>query len=90
MPWYILPPFIILKFLYPIGQPARLEKMTSVRGQSCPIQRGQASKAFIGPLSNRFDNKNHINCLGSNKSGCPKAFAGPEILIGFEASARPP
>ena len=67
-----LPSFTILKSLHPTGQPACLEKMTSVRGQDCPTHRAQASEATTSPLSIRL-NDDPKNPLESNKPGPPKA-----------------
>ena len=49
-----------------MGQPAYLEKMTSVRGRDCLAQRAQASKDPTGPLFNRFNNRDYANPLESN------------------------
>ena len=61
--------------------------MTLVRGRGRFAQRGQASKAFIRPLFNIFDNENHVNPLKSNKLGLSKTFVGPETLIESVAPA---
>ncbi len=55
--------------------------MTSVRGRSRPVRRGQASKAPTGPLSS---NRDHEDPLGSNEPG------PSEAPTGSEASAGPP
>ena len=84
--WYILPHFTILKSSNPIGQPARLEKMTSIRRQDCPVQRSQVSKAFTNLSFNKSNNGDHKDPLESNKPGlfkAPtrfKAFAKPKAL----------
>ena len=88
-PCYTLPFFTILKFLYPTDQLARLEKMTSIRKWGCPTQRGQTSKTSIKPSSNRSDNENHVDYLGSNKPGLFKAFIGPKTFIRFTALTKP-
>ena len=61
-----------------MGQQARLEKMTLVRGQTRPARKGQAFKALTNPSSIKSDNKDHKNPLKSNKPGPPKAFSGSE------------
>ncbi len=53
--------------------------MTSVQRQSCFAQRGQASEAPTGPSSNRSDNRDHENPLGSNESGPSEASAEAPI-----------
>ncbi len=58
-----------------MGQPIRLEKITSVRGQSCPAQRNQTFKALIGLLSNMSDDGDYKDPLESNKPGPSKALA---------------
>ncbi len=66
-----------------MGQPARLEKMTSVRRRDQPAQRCQASKTPTGPpSSNKSDDGDHKDPLGSNKPGPSEASA--------EALAEPP
>ena len=66
--------------------------MTSVQGQRRFAHRGQASKVPIGPVSNRSDDEDHEDPLGSNKPGPSEAptelFEAPTRP--FKASARPP
>ena len=50
-----------------MGQPACLEKMTSVKEQGHFIRRRQASKAPTSILSIRSDDRNHKNLLATNK-----------------------
>ncbi len=52
--------------------------MISVRGQGRLAQRGQASEA----LTNRFNNGNYKDPLGSNKPGPSEAPTGPEAPAG--------
>ncbi len=77
----ITPLFTILKSPYSTGQPARLEKITSVQEQGRLAQRDQASKAPTGLSSNRSDDEDYKDPLGSNKRGSSKApteaSAGP-------------
>ncbi len=87
---YALPPFKIVKSPYPIGQPAHLEKITSVRGRGRPTQRNQASKAPTGPSSNMSDNRDNKNPLRSNKLGPSEASARPKALSRPETPARSP
>ena len=67
-----------------MGQPARLEKMTSVRERGCLAYRAQASEAFTDPSSIRSNN-DHKNSLGSNKprpsEASPKAPSGPPQAV---------
>ncbi len=58
--------------------------MTLVWGQGHRAQRNQASEATTSPSSNKFDNRNHKDSLGSNKPGpsealarCSEVSAGP-------------
>ncbi len=81
---------MILKSPYPMGQLACLEKVTSVRGRGCPVQRGQGSKAPTDLLSYKSDNEDHKNPLGSNKLGPSEVFPEVETFAGLEAPARPP
>ncbi len=63
--------------------------MTSVRGRDQPAQRGQTFKAPTDTSSsNKFDNRDHENPLGSNKLGPFKALAGPKAPLG--PSQAPP
>ncbi len=65
--------------------------MTSVRERSRPARRGQASKAPTGPLSsNKSNNGDHKDPLGSNKLGPSEAPTRPEILVGPETPTGPP
>ena len=74
-----------------MGQLARLEKITLIRRRDCLAQRDQAFKAFIRPVSNKSDNRDYTDPLGSNKSGPPKAPVKPlETLIGPEALVELP
>ncbi len=50
-----------------MGQPARLEKMTSVRGRGRPPRKNRASKAPTGPSSHKSDNEDHENLLVLNE-----------------------
>ncbi len=64
--------------------------MTLVRGQSRSIQRSQASEALTGPLSNKSNDREYENLLGSNKPGPSEAFAGLyTALAGPETPAEP-
>ena len=47
--------------------------MTSIQGQEWPTQRGQASEA----PTDRSNNKDHKNPLGSNRFGLSKALEAP-------------
>ncbi len=78
VPWYVLPPFTILKSLYPTGQPAHLEKMTLIQRRGHLIWRSQASEALTGPSSNKFNDGDYKDSLGSNQPGL------------FEASTETP
>ena len=77
---------IILKSLHLIDQQAGLEKINLVRRWGYPIHRNQASKALTSLSSIKSNNRDHENCLESNKprlskacsgSGPPKALSGP-------------
>ncbi len=64
--------------------------MTLVRGQGRPVQRDQASKTPTGPFSsNKSDNRDHKDPLGSNEPGPSKAPAGSKALAGSEIPAGP-
>ncbi len=63
-----------------MGQPSRLEKITLVKRQGRPAQRGQASNA----PTDRFNDGDHEDPLGSNK---PELSKAPTRL---EAPARSP
>ena len=54
------------------------EKMTSIRGRTCPTQKDWAFEAF----TNWSNNRNHEDSLGLNEPGPSKAFTGPETLAG--------
>ena len=56
--------------------------MTLVKGQGCLALRSQASEVFIGPSSNKSNNEDYTNPLGSNKPEPSKAPTGPEALAG--------
>ena len=55
-----------------MGQPAYLEKMTSIRGRGRLAHRVGASEALTS-LSSVRSNNDHEDPLGSNKPGPPKA-----------------
>ena len=57
-----------------MGQLACLDKMTLVRRQGHFAKKSQAFKALTGLPSNKSDNRNHKNLLGSNK---PRPFKAP-------------
>ena len=60
--------------------------MTSVRKQGCPAQKSQAFEAFNGSSSNRSNNGDHTDPLGSNKPKLFKVFADLEAPAGpFQA-----
>ncbi len=63
--------------------------MTSVGGQDRSTWRNQASEAPTSPLSNRSDDGDHENPLGSNEPRLSKAPAGSETPARPEAPARP-
>ena len=64
-----------------MGQPAYLEKITSVRGRDCPAQKDLAYKASTGFLFNKSDNGNHKDFLKSNKPRSSKTPArSPQAL----------
>lgn len=57
-----------------MGQPACLKKMPSVQGRSCHVWRSGASKAPIGSLSQKSDDRNYKDSLESNESRSVEAF----------------
>ena len=57
-----------------MGQPARLKKMTLVRGQGCFVQKALTSESFTIYLSNKSNNKNYKDSLKFNKPRFSKAF----------------
>ena len=65
-----------------MDQLPHLMKMTLIKRRDCFIQKAPAIKTSIGFLSNRFDNKNHKDPLGSNKPKLSKAFTRFEALAG--------
>ncbi len=73
-----------------MGQPIRLEKMTSVRRQGWLAQRGQASEASTGPfLFNMSDNEDYEDPLESNKPGSSEAPTGLKAPARSETPAEP-
>ena len=73
-----------------MGQPTHLKKMTSVRGRDRLAQRNQAFQTLIRLLFNKFNNRNYVDPLGSNKPGPFKALIGPKTPAGLETPVRPP
>ena len=72
-----------------MGQPAHLEKITSVKRRGCPTQRSQAFKIPIISSFNKSDNGDHTNPQGSNELGPLKALIGPKTFVRPVAPARP-
>ena len=66
--------------------------MTSIRERGRPGRRSQASKAPMGPTSNRSENENHKYPLKSNKPGPSKApiTSSKAPTRPFKAPTRPP
>ena len=52
-------------------------EITSVQGQGRLAHKGQAFKGPIGPASNRFNDEDYKDPLGSNKPGPSEAPTGP-------------
>ena len=78
------------KIYIPNSQLAYLEKITSIRGQSCLVQRSQAFKTPTRLLSNRFNNRDYTNLLKLNQPRLFEAFIRPKTFIGLTALAGPP
>ncbi len=83
MLYYILPPFTILKSLYSTSQLACFKKIISVQVWGYLAQRSYISKALIDLSSNKSDNRDHKNSLGSNKLEVSEASIGS-----YEALAK--
>ncbi len=64
--------------------------MTSIKERSCLAQRAQVFKAPTSLSSNRSDDKDYKNPLGSNEPEPSKAPAAPETPVGPKAPSEPP
>ena len=85
-------PFYNFKISIPNGSASSFREIISVRGQKRLAWRSQASEAFIGLTSNKSDDGDHNDLLGSDKPGLSEAptrlFKAPTGL--FKAFAGPP